>query len=83
VDVEKALRCGHEAGRETCIHGKDVISKGCKANEQSPLCRIMVISGAFAVMFFRMRVRLRCPVLQVSIPEIHYKTAEIIELAIL
>jgi hypothetical protein len=42
-----------------------------------------VMSGAFAVMFFRMRVRLRCPVLQVSIPEIHYKTAEIIELAIL
>jgi hypothetical protein len=33
--------------------------------------------GAFAVVFSRMRFKIRCPVLQVSLPEVYNKTAEI------
>jgi hypothetical protein len=47
---------------------------------QSPFGRKstpMVISRVFAVVFSRMSFRMRCPVLQVSLPEVHDKTAEI------
>jgi len=38
---------------------------------------------AFAVVFSRMRVRIRCPVLHVSLPEVYDKTAEIYGLTVL
>ena len=38
---------------------------------------LLVIIRAFAVVFSRMRVRIRCPVLHVSLPEVYDKTAEI------
>jgi len=31
----------------------------------------MVISRAFAVVFSQLRVRIRCPLLQVSLPEVY------------
>jgi hypothetical protein len=37
----------------------------------------LVIIRAFAVVFSRMSFRIRCPVLQVSLPEVYDKTAEI------
>jgi len=37
----------------------------------------LVLSRVFAVVFSRMSFRLRCPVLQVSLPEVYDKTAEI------
>jgi hypothetical protein len=42
-----------------------------------------MICRAFAVVFSWMRVRIRCPVLQVSLPEVYDETAEINGLTIL
>jgi len=42
-----------------------------------------VIRRVFAFVFSRMRVRIRCPVLQVSFPEVYDKTAEINEFTVL
>ena len=47
---------------------------------QSPFGRKstpLVISRAFVVVFSRTSFRIRCPVLQVSLPEVYHKTAEI------
>jgi len=44
---------------QTCGHG--------------PLCRVgapLMISGAFAVALSWMRIRIRCPVIQVPLPEV-------------
>ena len=49
-------------------------------SDRSPIGRKstpLAISRAFAIVFFRMSFRMRCPVLQVSIPEVYDKTAEI------
>ena len=43
----------------------------------------LVISRVFAVVFSRMSFRIRCPVLQVSLPEFYGKAAEIDELTVL
>ena len=51
-----------------------------RMSDQSPSCRKstpLVISRAFAVVFSWMSFRIRCPVLQVSLPEVYDKTAEI------
>ena len=61
---------------EERVIGKDV-RQMC---DKSPFCRKStpsVISRAFAVVFSRMRFRIRCPVLQVSLPEVYDKMAEI------
>jgi hypothetical protein len=49
-------------------------------SSQRPSCRKstpLVISRVFAVVFSRTHVRIRCPVLQVPLPEVYNKTAEI------
>ena len=49
-------------------------------SDQSPFGRKstrLVIGRAFAVVFSWMSCRMRCPVLQVSLPEAYNKTAEI------
>ena len=49
-------------------------------SDQSPFGKEitpLVISKAFAVVFSRMSFRIRCPVLQVSLPEVYDKMAEI------
>ena len=64
------------------VFGKDVR----RMSDQSPFCRKstpLVISGAFTVVFSRMRFRIRCPLLQVSLPEVCDKMAEINGLTIL
>ena len=50
-----------------------------RMSDQSPSsCRTpLVTSRAFAVAFSRMCFRIRCPVLQASLPEVYNKTAEI------
>jgi len=51
-----------------------------RMSDQSLFCRKstpLVICRAFAVVFSRMSFRIRCPVLQVSLPEVYDKTAEI------
>ena len=63
---------------EKHVFGKDVR----RMSDQSPFCRKstpLVISRVFAVLVLsRMRVRMRrCSVLQVSLPEVYHKTAEI------
>ena len=48
--------------------------------DQSPFRRKstpLVISRAFAVAFYRMSFRIRCPVLRVSLSDLYDKTAEI------
>ena len=60
---------------EKHVFGKDVR----RMSDQSPSCTKstpLVISRAFAA-FSWMRVRIRCPVLQVSLPDIYDKTVEI------
>jgi len=56
-------------------------------SDQSPFCRRstpLVIISAFAAVFSRMRFRIpRCPVLQVTLPEVYDKRAEINELTVL
>jgi hypothetical protein len=49
-------------------------------SDQSPIGRKstpLVISRAFAIVCSRMSFRIRCPVLQVSLPEVYHRTAEI------
>jgi hypothetical protein len=51
-------------------------------SDQSSLCRksaplARMTSKAFAIVFSRVSFRLRCPLLQVSLPEVYDKTAEI------
>ena len=50
-------------------------------SDQSPFCRksipLVISTRAFAVVFFRMSFRMRCPVLQVSLPKVYDKTDEI------
>jgi hypothetical protein len=55
-------------------------------SDQSPFYRKstpLVISRVFAVVFSRLRVRIRCLVLQVSLPEVYGETAEINGLTVL
>jgi hypothetical protein len=55
---------------ERYVLGKDVR----RMSDQSPVCRKstpLVTSRVFAVVFSRMCVRLRCLVLQVSLPEVY------------
>jgi hypothetical protein len=57
-----------------------------RMSDQSPFgrkCTPLVISRAFAVVFSRMSFRVRCPVLQVSLPEVYDKAAEINGLSVL
>ena len=61
---------------EKHVFGKDVR----RMSDQSPFCRKstpLVISRVFAFVFSWMSIRIRCPVLQVSLPEVYDKTAEI------
>ena len=53
------------------VFGKDVR----RTSDQSPFMKStpLVTGRAFAVVFSRMRVRIRCPVLQVSLPEVYNK----------
>jgi len=73
---EQYCKWHHEAGCSKKGFGKDVR----RMSDQSPFCMKstpLVISRAFAVVSFQMRVRVRCPVLQVSLPEVYDKMAEI------
>jgi len=68
--------------RNMHVFGKDVR----RMRDQSLFCRKstpMVISRAFAVVFSRMNFRMRCPVLQVSLPKIYDRTAKIIGFTVL
>jgi hypothetical protein len=62
---------------EKHVFGKDVR----RMSDQSPpfgrKSTPLVTVRAFAVVFSRMSFRIRCPVLQVSLPEVYDKTAEI------
>jgi len=47
--------------------------------DQGPLCREgapLMISGVFAALLW-MRIRIRCPVIQVPLPEVHDKATDI------
>jgi len=58
------------------VPGKDVRQK----REKGPPCRegaSLMISGALAVAFLQMRIRMRCPIFQVPFPEILIKTSVI------
>ena len=62
---------------EKHVLGKDIRRM---RSDQSPSGRTstpLVISIAYAVVFSRMSFRIRCAVLQVSLPEVYDKTAEI------
>jgi len=53
--------------------GKDV----WQTRDQGPLCgegTPLMISGAVAGAFSWMRIRIRCPIIQAPIPEVHDKT---------
>ena len=60
---------------------KHVFGKNARRmSDQSPSCRKstpLVISRAIAVVFSPMIFRISCPALQVSLPEVYDKTAEI------
>ncbi len=48
--------------------------------DQGPLGREgapLMVSGTFAVALSWMHIRIRCPIIQVSLPEIHNKTTKI------
>ncbi len=56
------------------VSGKDV----WQTRDQVPLCREgapLMISEAFAVALLRMRIRMRCPIIQVPLPRVHNKTS--------
>ncbi len=51
--------------------------------DQGPLGRKgtpLLVSGAFAVAPSRMYIRIRCPIIQMPLPEVHNKTTKIIRL---
>jgi len=48
--------------------------------DQGPLGRAgepVMVSGAFAVALLWMYIRIRCPIIQAPVPEVHNKTTEI------
>jgi hypothetical protein len=93
MSLSQNVGCGHEIRNELYhkihprhvekhVFGKDVR----RMSDQSPFCRKstpLVLNRTFAVVFSRMHVRIRCPVLQVSFPEVYDKTAEINEFTVL
>jgi len=55
------------------VSEKDVwrmCDRGLSSREGTPL----MISGAFVVALLWMHIRIRCPIIQVSLPEVHNKT---------
>ncbi len=71
----------HAANTVTRKIKKHVSRKGVwRMCDQGPLGREgapLMVSGAFAVALSWMHIRIRCPIIQVPLPEVHNKTTKI------
>ena len=68
---------------EKHVFGKDVRRRMSDQRPSGRKSTPLVMCRAFAVVFSRMSFRMRCPVLQLSLPQVYNKTAEIHGLTVL